>query len=95
MFEPKIVFEAVSDEDDADVGQVPQLLVGILQCCQVFLADMRVQIARLDTGELGQIVDDLLLCGNVVIDERYTFLSALSGGRMQLNLKNMSLHICP
>lgn len=68
----------MSDEDHSDVGQVAKFLVGILQCRQVLLADVRIQVARLDAGEFGQIVDHLFLRGNVVVDEWYTLFGSLS-----------------
>ena len=57
-------------EDDADVDEVPQLLVSRLERREVLRAVVRVQVARLDAGEFGDVVDDLLLRRDVVIDER-------------------------
>ena len=57
-------------EDDADVDEVPQLLVSRLERREVLRAVVRVQVARLDAGEFRDVVDDLLLCRDVVIDER-------------------------
>lgn len=66
------------DEDHSNIGEVTKFLVGILQCRQVFLANMRVQIARFDARELGQIIDHLLLRGNVIVDKWDTFFGSLS-----------------
>ena len=57
-------------EDDADVDEVPQLLVSRLERREVLRAVVRVQVARLDAGEFRDVVDDLLLRRDVVIDER-------------------------
>ena len=57
-------------EDDADVDEVPQLLVSRLERSEVLRAVVRVQVARLDAGEFRDVVDDLLLRRDVVIDER-------------------------
>lgn len=78
---PEVVLQAVPDKDDAHIGQIAQLLVAVLQCGQVLLAEIRVQVARLDARELGQIVDDLLLRGDVVIDERHTLVRSLAEKR--------------
>ena len=57
--DPEVLLESVSDKDYADVHQVAQLEVGGLEGRQVLGRDVRVQVARLDTRELGQIINHL------------------------------------
>lgn len=75
---PKIVLQPVPDEDHSDIDEVAKFLIGILQCRQVLLADVRIQVARLNAGEFGQIVDHLFLRGNVVVDEWNGLFGSLS-----------------
>lgn len=61
------------------VLQEPQLGIGGLQGGQMFRAEVGVQVAGFDSGELGEVVHDLFLGGYVVVDERGAFQVALAG----------------
>uniref|UniRef100_A0A182IMQ3 Uncharacterized protein n=1 Tax=Anopheles atroparvus TaxID=41427 RepID=A0A182IMQ3_ANOAO len=73
----EVVLEAVPNERDAAVDEIAQLLVRVLQRRQPLAAEVRVQVARFDAGEFGQIVDHLLLRRDVVVHERDTLVRAL------------------
>lgn len=66
------------DEDHAAVLQVAQFDVRRLECGQMLRAEVSVEVTWLDTGELGEVIDDLLLCRDVIIDERGTFIWSLT-----------------
>jgi hypothetical protein len=70
---PEVVLQAVPHEDDPTVLQKAQLGVRRLERGQVLGAEVGVQVSRLDPRELGQVVDDLLLGGDVVVDEGHPF----------------------
>ena len=65
----KVILEAVAYEDASDVYEVAELFVGGLERGQMLLAEVGVEVARLDARELGDVVDHLLLGRDVVVDE--------------------------
>lgn len=68
----------MSNENDADIGEVSKFLIGTLQRCQMFIAEICVQIARFNAGEFRQIIDHLLLCRYVIVYERDAFFGSLA-----------------
>ena len=77
--DPKVLGQAVPDEDAAQMQQQPQLLVGDLQRYEVVRREGRVEIARLDPRVRREVVDDRLRRrGDVVVDERHALVAAAS-----------------
>ena len=78
IYHTEVVLESMTNEDAATVHKEPQLLVGRLQCGEVLGREVGVKIPRLDPGELGQVVHDLLLSRDVVVNEGHPLHPTLS-----------------
>ena len=72
----EVLGEAVPDEDAAEVKEEPELLVGDFQRNQVVRGVEAVEVAFVHAGPFGEIVDDRLGDGDVVVDEREAFINA-------------------
>lgn len=66
----EILEEAVPDEHDAHVQQQPEFLVGDLEGDEVVPGARGVEVAVVHAGPFGEVVDDGLGDGDVVVYER-------------------------
>lgn len=72
----EILEEAVPDEDDAHVEQEPEFLVGDFERDERVGRARGVEVAGVHAGPFGEVVDDGLGDGDVVIDEGEAFVFA-------------------
>lgn len=61
--------EAVADEDDAQVEEKPEFFVGGLEAHERMCAHAWVEIPRFEARVFGEVVNDWVPNGNVVVDE--------------------------
>lgn len=62
----EVLFQAMPHKNASQIGQVAQLQVRRLQGCEVVLAHRGVQVSRLESAVLSEVVKDWL-CGTDVI----------------------------
>lgn len=72
----EVLGQAVADEHDAQVEQEPEFLVRDFEADQVVAARAAVEVAGRNPGVGGQVVDDGLGDGDVVVDEGQAFVRA-------------------
>lgn len=72
----EVLEEAVADEDDARVEEEPEFLVGDFEGDEVVAGARGVEVTGVDAGPFGEVVDDGLGNGDVVIYEGDAFVFA-------------------
>jgi hypothetical protein len=85
--DPKVIFQTVTDKNHTTIGQKAKLLICLFQRGQPFRADVLVEIAGLDAGKFGEVVDNLLLRGNVVVHEGHALIVAFPGEQNDKRVK--------
>ena len=66
----------MTDENAAYIDEVPELLVGRLECGQVLLAEVGIKVPGFDTRELCDIINHLFLGRDVVVDKGASLVGA-------------------
>ena len=72
----KVFGEAVADEYAAEVEKQPEFLVCYFQGHKSMCREPRVQVAGLEARVFGQVVDDVVGDGDIIIYKRLAFVVA-------------------